>query len=415
MLRKLLRFLISRHFQAILLFGIVFVFVSMLDAVPLRTKPCPLIMAFTASESGDLIIGWDITRPSDNIYETTNLRQIFSCERSDDFTVLQRSICSNGQYFVTSVEAVSRAGRASYQLLVRNIQILTDPIIIPNDGGLRSFAISPDSTRLVSADDYRGKSSEKTRYTLSIWNMETGKRILELASGHQGLIMYADWSPDGTRIATASMDGTIRLWDANTGLETKCLQNRTNADGYRLAAFSTDGKTVVGWTENDKLISWDAETGMVKSRHDLFGHNVSYYRYGLEHDIVTCMYSADWVETIEKKYDKWLPKWAKEWLQIRLLRYDVYYFQAGTASLKKVMTLPPKSKPLAVVQGTQELIAFEKATDLQDWRLTWYSLELSYSRLRSLTWAAAISLGYWLLLSLFAWRRRSKLKLQSTG
>jgi WD40 repeat protein len=38
-----------------------------------------------------------------------------------------------------------------------------------------------------------------------------------MLSGHGGEVTAVSWSPDGTRVASGSLDGTVRLWDARSG------------------------------------------------------------------------------------------------------------------------------------------------------------------------------------------------------
>ena len=48
------------------------------------------------------------------------------------------------------------------------------------------------------------------------------------------------YSPDGTRLATASGDGAVMIWDAATGRE---MQTLWDMDGWvRALAFSADSK-----------------------------------------------------------------------------------------------------------------------------------------------------------------------------
>ena len=47
--------------------------------------------------------------------------------------------------------------------------------------------------------------------------METGQPIGEPMAGHTAEIHGWTFSPDGTRLATASFDGSVRLWDTVAG------------------------------------------------------------------------------------------------------------------------------------------------------------------------------------------------------
>ena len=64
---------------------------------------------------------------------------------------------------------------------------------------------SPDSSRLVTASDNR---------TASIWDMPTRKRVQTLY--HDNWVRAAKFSPQGDRIATATPD-SIRVWDSKDG------------------------------------------------------------------------------------------------------------------------------------------------------------------------------------------------------
>ena len=47
------------------------------------------------------------------------------------------------------------------------------------------------------------------------------------------------WSPDGSQLASASTDKTVRIWDARTGQEVSQLQG--HSDGVNSVAWSPDG------------------------------------------------------------------------------------------------------------------------------------------------------------------------------
>jgi WD40 repeat protein len=86
-----------------------------------------------------------------------------------------------------------------------------------------------------------------------VWDATTGKLLLTLA-GHTGNVVDLAFSPDGNRLATASADGTAKVWDVSTGSgrteQPLTLYNPDRAlvtsvafspDGTRLAVTSYDG------------------------------------------------------------------------------------------------------------------------------------------------------------------------------
>ena len=86
----------------------------------------------------------------------------------------------------------------------------TQLVVLSGHGGqVRSAAYSPDGTRIVTA------STDKTA---RIWDARTGEQLAVL-SGHAGCRISAAYSPDGTRIVTASHDKTARIWDADSGAQ----------------------------------------------------------------------------------------------------------------------------------------------------------------------------------------------------
>ena len=89
-------------------------------------------------------------------------------------------------------------------------------------------------------------------------------------TGHTDWILSADWSHHDQRIATASADGTIRIWDAETGSQLTVAgvqADRAEAvawspDATRLASASRDG-TARLW---DATLSLAAIAGIARSR-----------------------------------------------------------------------------------------------------------------------------------------------------
>ncbi len=117
------------------------------------------------------------------------------------------------------------------------------------EASANSAAFSPDGSRIVTA------SSDQTA---RIWDAATGKEIVVLR-GHDDSVISAAFSPDGSRIVTASDDQIVRIWDAATGKEIVVLRGHDNQ--VISAAFSPDGSRIVTASGDKTARIWDAATG----------------------------------------------------------------------------------------------------------------------------------------------------------
>jgi WD40 repeat protein len=86
-----------------------------------------------------------------------------------------------------------------------------------------------------------------------VWDAATGKPVASPLQ-HQGWVMSAAFSPDGTRVVTASVD-TARVWDAATGKPiTSPLKHQAEVWS---AAFSADGTRIVTASFDNTTRVWD--------------------------------------------------------------------------------------------------------------------------------------------------------------
>ena len=78
--------------------------------------------------------------------------------------------------------------------------------------------------------------------------------------GHTGTVIGLAFSPDGKTIASASADGTVRLWETSTGKPVgRPLTGHTGP--VNGVAFSADGRTVASAGADQTVRLWEASTG----------------------------------------------------------------------------------------------------------------------------------------------------------
>lgn len=78
-------------------------------------------------------------------------------------------------------------------------------------------------------------------------------------SGHSDWVSDVAFSPDGSRLATTSLDRTAKIWDVTNGQELFAFEEHSRA--VISVAFSPDGKILATGSENGFIILWNTETG----------------------------------------------------------------------------------------------------------------------------------------------------------
>jgi WD40 repeat protein/DNA-binding SARP family transcriptional activator len=231
---------------------------------------------------------WDIA--ARRIVRTVNLQA--QADNSPVFSPDDRKVA-------LAVNVVSAVGYAYYPPPIMEIVDLANGRLLRPVGpscdyfGWTSYVFSPDS-RLLAAVNGCGQ--------LEVWNTTTGRRVGRLVSfgfvnnigpvrfspngkqlavanstndgqvtildaatdrtvtvltAHTRQVQDLGYSPDSALLATASIDHTVRIWDARTGQQLRVLDHPGAVNNV---AFTPDGKSVATLDFDGTIRIWDACT-----------------------------------------------------------------------------------------------------------------------------------------------------------
>jgi WD40 repeat protein/Flp pilus assembly protein TadD len=131
---------------------------------------------------------------------------------------------------------------------------------------INGVAFSPDGKRLAAAS---GDSA------VHVWELSNFNEILTL-EGHYAGAYGPAFSPDGKYLAAAGCENefqvihfVVRLWDLSTGKQV--LATKRHADSIECVAFSPDGRFIASGSDDRTIKLWDAETG--REVQTLRGHS----------------------------------------------------------------------------------------------------------------------------------------------
>jgi WD40 repeat protein/serine/threonine protein kinase len=133
---------------------------------------------------------------------------------------------------------------------------LTDSALLTFTGHTKlvgSVVFSPDGTRLATASEDG---------TVKVWDAANG-RVIRNLEGHKGFVVNVAFSPDGKQLASASFDRTVKLWDVASGRNIRDL-DRANSVGS--VAFSPDGTQLATGSYDGFVKLWNTSSGK-ESQH----------------------------------------------------------------------------------------------------------------------------------------------------
>jgi WD40 repeat protein len=176
---------------------------------------------------------------------------------------------------IVARRATARAVQAQNEALeTRNAAQLNQSQFLTDLAGQQRAAHDQGTAALLALEALPDRASEyDSARTRPLWLQaeDAVNRALEdlqesvVLGSHQGTVYSATFSPDGARVLTGSYDGTVRLWEAETGVE--IMQFAASGKVVAAVAFSPDGTRIAAGLGDPassrtggEVRVWDAKT-----------------------------------------------------------------------------------------------------------------------------------------------------------
>jgi eukaryotic-like serine/threonine-protein kinase len=127
---------------------------------------------------------------------------------------------------------------------------------------VRDVAWSPDGIRIASASDDG---------TVQVWDATTGGNVINYRDQSSG-VYRVDWSPDGKHIVSGGYDTTARVWDVTSG--NTIFVYRGHSGIVYAVSWSPDGTRIASGGNDNTIQVWDATTG---NHVSIFHGHSTYY------------------------------------------------------------------------------------------------------------------------------------------
>jgi WD40 repeat protein len=200
--------------------------------------------------------------------------------------VSEIGLSRDGKRMFAITSAYWLEGKATGWLLAGD---LSRAVQLDHEGGLFGATFSPDGTRLATM------SQDGTAH---IWNRDGG---LDATLPHTGPVLGAAWSSDGRWLATGTTGGTLTLWDGATWQPRKTIEAHGNF--ISTVAFDERDALIASAGADGVVKLWDVETLLQVARIPT-GPFVSQLAFHRDRILVSGAFA-----TQSWRCDRYLPAW----------------------------------------------------------------------------------------------------------
>jgi WD40 repeat protein len=158
--------------------------------------------------------------------------------------------------------------------------------LVGHEDGVNAVGVTPDGRHVVSGSDDG---------TLKVWEIESG-RVTQTLLGHELLVTGVAVTPDGLRVVSGSTDTTLKVWEIESGRLIRTFAGHEG--GVNAVAVTPDGRHAISGSDDGTLKVWEIESGRVSQT--LAGH---------EGEVSALAVTADGEYAVSGSWDRTLRVW----------------------------------------------------------------------------------------------------------